>query len=107
MWVIDEAHEGIDTGRTEEAFRNIKRRFTLHLSGTPFRALRNDKFTHEQIFSWTYIDERKVGVGSGPNKKVAHQDAAHRALLALCQADPSVAEELSIPQGEQGLIDLP
>ena len=54
-----------------------------------------------------YVDERKVGVGSGPNKKIAHQDAAHRALLALCQADPSVAEELSIPQGEQGLIDLP
>lgn len=60
LLVIDEAHEGIDTGRTEEAFRNIKRRFTLHLSGTPFRALRNDKFTHEQIFNWTYIDEQKA-----------------------------------------------
>ena len=60
LLVIDEAHEGIDTGRTDEAFSNIKRRFTLHLSGTPFRALRNDKFTQEQIFNWTYIDEQKA-----------------------------------------------
>ena len=43
-----------------------------------------------------YVDDRKVGVGSGPNKKVAHQDAAHRALLALCQADDSVATELGL-----------
>jgi len=37
-----------------------------------------------------------VGVGSGLNKKEAHQDAAHRALLALCEADSSVAEELGL-----------
>ena len=32
--VIDEAHEGVDTYKTDLAFDHIRRRFTLHLSGT-------------------------------------------------------------------------
>ena len=39
LLIIDEAHEGIDTGRTDAAFDIIKRKNTLHLSGTPFKAL--------------------------------------------------------------------
>lgn len=57
--VIDEAHEGVDTFKTDIAFDNIKRKFTLHLSGTPFKALANDKFRQECIFNWTYADEQK------------------------------------------------
>lgn len=56
--VIDEAHEGIDTYRTDVAFDHISRRFTLHLSGTPFKALANDKFPEKAIFNWTYADEQ-------------------------------------------------
>lgn len=37
--VIDEAHEGVDTYKTDRAFDQVKRDFTLHLSGTPFKAL--------------------------------------------------------------------
>lgn len=57
--VIDEAHEGVDTYKTDIAFDHIKRKFTLHLSGTPFKALANDKFKDEAIFNWTYADEQK------------------------------------------------
>ena len=39
--IIDEAHEGVDTFKTDVAFDHIKRRFTLHLSGTPFKAIAN------------------------------------------------------------------
>ena len=60
LLIIDEAHEGIDTEKTEEAFRKIKRRFTLHLSGTPFKAIADGYFTSEQIYNWTYIDEQKA-----------------------------------------------
>ena len=56
--VIDEAHEGIDTYRTDVAFDHIKRNFTLHLSGTPFKALANDKFPDNAIYNWTYADEQ-------------------------------------------------
>lgn len=57
--VIDEAHEGVDTYKTDVAFERIKRKFTLHLSGTPFKALANNKFTSDAIFNWTYADEQK------------------------------------------------
>lgn len=56
--VIDEAHEGVDTLKTDIAFERIKRKFTLHLSGTPFKALANNKFEDDAIYNWTYADEQ-------------------------------------------------
>ncbi len=58
LLVIDEAHEGVDTYKTDIAFNHINRKFTLHLSGTPFKALANDKFPQNAIFNWTYADEQ-------------------------------------------------
>lgn len=60
LLVIDEAHEGVDTLKTDIAFDSIKRKFTLHLSGTPFKAVASGKFDDEQIFNWTYSDEQKA-----------------------------------------------
>lgn len=48
--------KGVDT-------YHIKRKFTLHLSGTPFKALANDKFPEEAIYNWTYADEQKAKHG--------------------------------------------
>src|SRR5699024_8482471 len=45
MLVIDEAHEGVDTFKTDLAFENIKRDFTLHLSGIPFMAIAAGAFS--------------------------------------------------------------
>ncbi len=58
--VVDERHEGIDTYRTDVAFDQIRRDFTLHLSGTPFKALANEKFPEKAIFNWTYADEQRA-----------------------------------------------
>jgi len=58
--VIDEAHEGVDTYKTDVAFDHIERKQTLHLSGTPFKALANDKFSRDAIYNWTYADEQKA-----------------------------------------------
>ena len=60
LLVIDEAHEGVDTFKTDVAFTNITRNFTLHLSGTPFKAVASGKFSGDQIFNWTYADEQEV-----------------------------------------------
>ena len=57
--IVDEAHEGVDTYKTDTAFNHIRRKWTLHLSGTPFKALANDKFPESAIFNWTYADEQK------------------------------------------------
>lgn len=56
--IIDEAHEGVDTYKTDIAFDNIDRNYTLHLSGTPFKALANEKFPPDAIYNWTYADEQ-------------------------------------------------
>lgn len=60
LLVIDEAHEGVDTRRTDRAFDNIQRQFTLHLSGTPFKAIAGGQFAKEQIFNWSYAEEQEA-----------------------------------------------
>ena len=60
LLVIDEAHEGVDTQRTDRAFDNIQRNFTLHLSGTPFKAIAGGQFAKEQIFNWSYAEEQEA-----------------------------------------------
>ena len=60
LLVIDEAHEGVDTYKTDIAFDQVKRKYTLHLSGTPFKALANEKFPADAIYNWTYADEQKA-----------------------------------------------
>lgn len=59
LLVIDESHEGVDTFKTDIAFEKIKRKVTLHLSGTPFKAIASGKFNENQIFNWTYENEQE------------------------------------------------
>ncbi len=60
LLIVDESHEGVDTEKTYKVFENIKRKHTLHLSGTPFKALANEKFPKDAIFNWTYLDEQLI-----------------------------------------------
>lgn len=60
LLIIDEAHEGVDTNKTERAFDKIRRKFTLHLSGTPFKAIASNKFRVDQIYNWSYEDEQEA-----------------------------------------------
>lgn len=59
LLVIDEAHEGVDTSKTDVAFHQIKRNHTLHLSGTPFKALANDKFRPMRSITGHTLTNRK------------------------------------------------
>ena len=59
LLIFDESHEASDTDKTLDALDKIKRRFSLYLSGTPFKALANNRFHKEQIFNWTYLDEQE------------------------------------------------
>jgi len=58
--IVDESHEGVDTMRTDRAFNNIQRKFTLYLSGTPFKAIASGEFSDRQIFNWSYADEQEA-----------------------------------------------
>jgi hypothetical protein len=76
LLVIDEAHEGVDTSKTDKAFEKINRDFTLHLSGTPFKALADNKFNENQIYNWSYVDEQNAkenwdySYGSNPYERL-------------------------------------
>lgn len=59
LLIIDESHEGVKTDKAESVLRNLKPKFTLHLSGTPFKAIANNDFNNDQIFNWTYTDEQE------------------------------------------------
>lgn len=58
--VIDEAHEAVDTNKTEFALDKIQTHYILHLSGTPFKQIAGDKFESNQIFNWSYMDEQEA-----------------------------------------------
>ena len=60
LLIVDESQEGVDTIRTERAFRNIDRKHTLYLSGTPFKQLASRQFSGGQIFNWSYADEQEA-----------------------------------------------
>ena len=63
VMILDEAHEAVDTDKTQIAFDRIHRKFTLHLSGTPFKAIADEKFTSDAIFNWSYADEQSAKDG--------------------------------------------
>lgn len=58
--VVDESHEGVATYKTEAAFSRIKRDCTLYLSGTPFKAIKDEKFSTDFIYNWTYVSEQEA-----------------------------------------------
>ena len=58
LLIIDESHEGVDTAKSFNMLTNLSRKFTLHLSGTPFKAIQNAKFNTNQIYNWSYADEQ-------------------------------------------------
>jgi len=60
LFIIDESHEATETDNAHKLFEELRANFTLHLSGTPFKALTNNKFSIKQIFNWTYEDEQSA-----------------------------------------------
>lgn len=94
LLIIDEAHEGVDTSKTDIAFTQITRKHTLHLSGTPFKALANAKFDENAIFNWTYADEQQAKANwNYANGRNPYEDLP-RLNLFTYQMSEIVREEL-------------
>ena len=60
LLIIDESQEGIETFKTEYAFKRLKANKRLYLSGTPFKQLASDEFNEDQIYNWSYADEQEA-----------------------------------------------
>ncbi|MGN0941125.1 MAG: DEAD/DEAH box helicase family protein [Selenomonadaceae bacterium] len=104
LLVIDEAHEGVDTMKTDSAFRSIERRFTLHLSGTPFKAIASNKFSSEQIFNWSYEDEQEAkanwddDAGTNPYARLPRLNMFTYQLSSMIEG--KVRKGLDLSEGE-------
>ncbi|MGL4572259.1 MAG: Eco57I restriction-modification methylase domain-containing protein [Clostridium sp.] len=57
--IIDEAHEGNKTEKAQNVHKNIKRDFTLELSGTPFNLIEEYE-NEDDIYTWDYVMEQKA-----------------------------------------------
>lgn len=93
LLIIDEAHEGVDTIRTEKAFHEIKRKHTLYLSGTPYKALANEQFGKEQIFNWSYADEQEAKQNWQGETYNPYENLPRLALFTY-QLSPMITDEL-------------
>lgn len=67
-----------------------------------FRMLAEPKRAGGTFVCGIYIDDKRISIGRGGNKKEAHQEAAHQALEALKAADPSIAKEIADPTSPSG-----
>lgn len=59
-----------------------------------FRMLAEPKKAGGTFVCAIYIDEKRISIGRGANKKESHQEAAHLALEALKTADPNIVKEI-------------
>lgn len=96
LLVIDEAHEGVDTTKTDVAFDQIKRAWTLHLSGTPFKALSSGRFGSEQIFNWTYEDEQSARENWNDDAVENPYGALPRLNLFTYQISRMITDQLAV-----------
>ncbi len=58
--IIDEAHEGNSTELAEQVHEGLNRKFTLYLSGTPYKLVGGERFPQEDIDTWDYTDEQEA-----------------------------------------------
>lgn len=105
LLIIDESQEGVDTKKTERAFKEIQRPHTLYLSGTPFKQLAEGRFSASQIYNWTYADEQEAkekwtGEGTNPYERLP------KLAMFTYQISPMVTGQLQqgidFSEGEHG-----
>lgn len=99
LLVIDESHEGVDTFKTDIAFNNINRDFTLNLSGTPFKAVASGKFKKNQIYNWTYADEQQAKANWHDSEKNNPYRSLPKLNLFSYQMSPMITDDVN--QGAQ------
>ena len=106
MLIVDESHEGVDTMRTDRAFYNIQRKFTLYLSGTPFKTIASGEFGDHQIFNWSYADEQEAKEAWASDNHNPYENMPRLNLFTYRMSD-IVREQVKqgLDLDEEGTID--
>ena len=58
--IFDEQHYATNTEKTQKFLTSLKTKFTIELSGTPYKTLLSNRFSEESVYSFDYIDEQKI-----------------------------------------------
>lgn len=106
LLIVDESHEGVDTMRTDRAFNSIKRRFTLYLSGTPFKAIASGEFGDQEIYNWSYTDEQEAKENWASDSHNPYEDMPQLNLFTYRMSDlvrDKVKQGMELD--EEGTID--
>lgn len=56
--IKDEDHYGYETERSISFLSKLNYVYELALSGTPFKAILDGKYSKEEVFTWTYLQEQ-------------------------------------------------
>ena len=106
--IIDESHEASDTRKALRVFETAKTNFILHLSGTPFKAIANNRFNSKQIYNWSYQDEQNAknewSIQDGQNP-YAELPKMHIFTYQLSKILETTAEEAK-DEGSEYAFDL-
>ncbi len=92
--------------RTDRAFNNIQRKFTLYLSGTPFKAIASGEFDDQQIYNWSYADEQETKENWKSDNHNPYQDLPRLNMFTYRMSD-IVREKVKhgMELDEEGSID--
>lgn len=58
--IFDEQHYATSTEKTKKFLASLTTKFTVELSGTPYKTLLSNRFLEESVYSFDYIDEQKI-----------------------------------------------
>lgn len=101
LLIVDEAQEGVDTFRTDRAFLKINRKYTLYLSGTPFKALSTERYTSQQIYNWTYTDEQEAKSNWNKEEHNPYEDLPNMSMFTY-QLSDMIKEKITADMSDEG-----
>lgn len=104
--IIDEAHEGNETELAVEVHDNLSRKFTLYLSGTPFKYLSSGQFDATQIDTWDYIDEQEAKANWDDCNGVNPWGGLAKLWINTIEMRDIVKSEYSNDSGEDAAFDF-
>lgn len=105
--IIDEAHEGVDTYKVDKVLDKVNRKFTLHMSGTSFKAIAKGKFEDEVMYSWTYVDEQRKKEEYEQYKGISSPyDSLPRLSLVSYQMSELIKDKNYLFSEEKGSMDF-
>ena len=95
MVIFDEVHYGSRTERARHILGKLDYQHRLDLSGTPFKLIAQDDYCHQQVFTYSYLDEqkRKKDEASNNSSKKVYRQMPDLNIQAIEITDEDLQEQ--------------